>query len=310
MELRHLRTLAAVARHGSFTKAAEELHLAQSAVSQQVRKLEEELGCDVLLRSSRSVELTDEGAVVLEYAHRVLAEVDGLKDELEERTGVLRGRINIGAMWPTGPYDLAGVLGAFHQRHPEVDIHMREEIADDMLAMVRRDEIDVAYASVDPDLLGEDYAATLLWQEEFVVTMSPTHRFAGRASVTFEELAEETLVTYRENSALRRRLERALGPRGLTPRNAFICTEMSAVRALVSQGLGVAVLPRSVAEEAGPPVAWARIEQADGSELLTWPVALIWRATRKHPPAVKAFLALALDEAQGWLERPALRRVA
>ncbi len=85
---------------------------------------------------------------------------------------------------------------------------------------------------------------------------------------------------------------------------------MSAVRALVSQGLGVAVLPRSIAEEAGPPVVWARIEQADGSELLTWPVALIWRATRKHPPAVKAFLALALEEAQGWLDRPALRRVA
>ena len=90
MELRHLRTIAAVARHGSFSKAAEELHLAQSAVSQQIRRFEQELGVEVFRRSSRSVEITPEGEVILGYAHRVLREVDGLHGELQELTGLVR----------------------------------------------------------------------------------------------------------------------------------------------------------------------------------------------------------------------------
>ena len=84
MELRHLRTIVAVAQHRSLTKAGEELYLSQSAVSQQIRRLEEELGIEVFRRTSRSVELTAEGRVILGYAERVLAEVDDMHSELEE----------------------------------------------------------------------------------------------------------------------------------------------------------------------------------------------------------------------------------
>jgi DNA-binding transcriptional LysR family regulator len=81
---------------------------------------------------------------------------------------------------------------------------------------------------------------------------------------------------------------------GLEPRNAFICTEMGAVRALVSKGLGVAVLPRSIAAEPGPAITFRPV----GPELLTWPTALVWRAGRRQPPAAKAFLQLALQRAE------------
>ena len=102
MELRHLRTVVAIARHGSFTKAGEELHLAQSAVSQQLSRLEAELGITLFTRSSRNVEITPEGTLVLDYARRVLSEVDGLRDELDEMAGLLRGDLRLGGMWPTG----------------------------------------------------------------------------------------------------------------------------------------------------------------------------------------------------------------
>src|SRR5918997_2840227 len=95
MELRHLRTIAAVARHRSLTKAGEELFLTQSAVSQQIRRLEHELGVEVFHRTSRRVELTAEGRVILSYAQRVLAEVDRLHDELEQITGLLTGELRI-----------------------------------------------------------------------------------------------------------------------------------------------------------------------------------------------------------------------
>ena len=137
MELRHLRTIAAVARHGSFTKAGEELHLAQSAISQQIRRLEAELGIQVFTRSSRSVELTAEGRLVLDYAHRVLHEVEGLQNELEELSGLLRGELKLGGMYPTGLYDLADVIADFHTRHPGVAIHMVERTQDELLERLR-----------------------------------------------------------------------------------------------------------------------------------------------------------------------------
>jgi DNA-binding transcriptional LysR family regulator len=306
MELRHLRTIAAVARHGSFSKAAEELHLAQSAVSQQIRRFEQELGVEVFRRSSRSVEITPEGEVILGYAQRVLREVDGLHGELQELTGLVRGEVRIGGMYPTGPYDLADLFAEFRERHPGVAVNMVEDTQDDLLARLRADELDCAFTAVEPDTLGDEYAATLIWEEEFVVALPVAHQLTAQERITFDQLAGEDLIAYRENSALRRRLERTMAARGLAPRNAFICTEMAAVRALVSKGLGLAVIPRSVAEQEGPPIVLRPI----GPEDFTWPVALVWRAARRQPAAAKAFLAVALELAGQQSSRPRLERVA
>src|SRR3954463_14821308 len=302
MELRHLRTIAAVARHGSFSKAAEELHLAQSAVSQQIRRLEQELGVEVFRRTSRSVELTAEGEVILGYAHRVLREVDGLHSELGELTGLVRGEVRIGGMYPTGPYDLAEILAEFRARHPGVAINMVEDTQDDLLARLRADELDCAFTAVEPDTLGDEYAATLIWEEEFVVALPPGHQLASQERITFDQLAGEDLIAYRENSALRRRLERTMAARGLAPRNAFICTEMAAVRARVRRGLALAAPPRPAAEQEGPPIVLRPI----APDRFTWPVALVWRARRRQPAAARAFLAVALERASS-TGRPELK---
>src|SRR4051794_14368274 len=294
MEFRHLRAIVAVARHQSFTKAAEELHLAQSAISQQVSRLETELGVAVFRRTSRSVEVTPEGELVLAHAHRVLAEVDDFKLQLEELSGGMRGTVRIGGVWPFGTYDLFAVLGEFRAQHPGVVIHMVEDTQEEMLQMLADDELDAAFESVDPDAIGREFAATLLWREEFVAVASPDHHFASLPHVTFDQIAREDLIAYRDNSALRRRFETTLGRRGVEPRNAFVCTEMSAVRALASEGLGIAVIPRSVAEEEGPPVVLLPFRP----EPITWPISLVWRTARRQPPAAKAFLALALARAE------------
>ena len=302
MELRHLRTIEAVARHGSLTRAGEELYLSQSAISQQIRRLELELGFDVFRRTSRRVELTAEGRVILGCAHRVLAEVDGLHIELEEMTGLLRGQLRIGGVYPTGPYDVFGMLADFRAAHPEVAVHMIEDTQDGVLEALRTDELDCAFTALNPDTLGDEFAATLLWEEEFVVALALGHPLCARPRITFQELASEDLIAYRDNSALRRRLERTMAGLGLEPRNAFVCTEMAAVRALTSKGLGVAVIPRSAAEQPGPPIELRPI----GPERLTWPVALVWRAGRRQTAAGKAFLQVALAYAEG-TEQPVLR---
>jgi DNA-binding transcriptional LysR family regulator len=195
------------------------------------------------------------------------------------------------------------VIADFHAQHPGVAIHFVEGTQEDLLAQIRADELDAIFTAVDPDALGDEFAATLLSEEEFVCTLPVGHPLAREDHVTFKQLAGLDLVTYRENSALRRRFEQTLDEHGLTPRNAFICTEMGAVRALVSKGMGVAVIPRSAAEEPGPPIELRPI----GPEPFTWPVALVWRATRRQPPAAKAFLALAIARAEA---TPAVRLVA
>jgi DNA-binding transcriptional LysR family regulator len=301
MELRHLRTIAAVARHRSLTKAGDELFLTQSAVSQQIRRLEEELGVEVFHRTSRRVELTREGEVILGYAQRVLREVDGLRSELEEITGLLSGQLRIGGVYPTGPYDLFAMLADFRSAHPGVAVHMVEATQEDTLAALRSDALDCAFIAHDPDALGDEFEASLLWKDELVVALPAGHPLTAAETITFEQLAREDLIAFRENSAIRRRLERKMAQRSLEPRNAFICTEMAAVRALASRGLGVSVMPRSVAEHPGPPIELRPF----APERLTWPVALIWRAGRRQSPASQAFLKVALDYAR----RPAPRQL-
>jgi DNA-binding transcriptional LysR family regulator len=264
--------------------------------------LEEELGVNLFHRTSRRVELTPEGRVVLGYAERVLAEVDGLQSELEDITGLLSGEIRLGGVYPTGPYDLFAMLAEFRAAHPGVAIHMVEETQDDTLAALRADELECAFIAHDPDALGDDFVAHLLWTDELVVALPVDHPLTAESRIDFDQLASEDLIAYRENSAIRRRLESKMAERGIEPRNAFICTEMAALRALASRGLGIAVIPRSVAEQPGPPIELRPL----APEPLTWPVALVWRAARRQSPAGKAFLQVALDYAQR-MQRPSLR---
>jgi DNA-binding transcriptional LysR family regulator len=109
----------AVARHRHFTRAAEELHLAQSALSHQIRRLEEELGTPLFERTSRRVSPTEAGAAIAARARRVLAEVEAAREEVDELRGVLRGRIWIGALLPAGDLDVPGMLAGFSQGTPE-----------------------------------------------------------------------------------------------------------------------------------------------------------------------------------------------
>ena len=146
MELRQLRYVEAVARHRHFTRAAEELHVAQSALSHQVRRLEAELGIELFERTSRSVATTEAGEAVAARARRVLAEVDGVRDEVDELQGLVRGRISIGALLPAGELDVPRLLAGFAAAHPGIEVGLREGTAADMARYLEEDEVDAAFS--------------------------------------------------------------------------------------------------------------------------------------------------------------------
>jgi DNA-binding transcriptional LysR family regulator len=293
MELRQLRYLDAVARHRHFTRAAEELHVAQSALSQQIRKLEAELGVALLERTTRSVELTEAGELVLARARQALAETEALRREVEELRGLVRGTVGVGALRPAGEVDVPALLAEFNRRHPGVEIQFREGTVAEMIAHLRAGEIDASFA-----LEAAPVPADLEWlplsSEELVVAMSPAHRLAGPGPIAYAELDGAELIAFRRGSAVRAAMDEALEAAGARPRILLEGSNEMLVRAMISQGLGVGIVPRTVAELAGPPLAVRSLRPR-----ISLAVGLMWRRQRAHSPAVRAFLNFVAEHAGG-----------
>jgi LysR family transcriptional activator of glutamate synthase operon len=290
MELRQLEYFAAVAHHGQFTRAARELNVAQPAISQQIKRLESEIGLELFNRSTRRVELTDAGSLLLGRALRILAEVEGARQEMSEVTGLLRGRVAIGAL-PVSRVDAPGLLQRFLERHPGIGIHLHEQALPVMLPMLRRDELDVCFALARHDELGDDIDGRFLYEEELVAVTSPGHRLAKRKRLELADLVDEPLIRFRTGSALQAIIDAGFDRAGVSPAFAFESFEMETVRALASRGLGVALLPAGYLLHEG-----AEIASVPLSPTVQMPVSLLWRKGRRRPPAAQAFLDFALEE--------------
>ena len=299
MELRQLRYFAAVARHGSFTRAAEELHLAQSALSQQVRRLERELGADLLVRGTRRVELTQAGELALTRATRILSEVEALRSELDELSGLLRGRLVVGGMLPAGGVDLPALLVRFGRLHPGVEVQLREGTAAEMVERLRGDEIDAAIAMLEVEEIPEFAASERLGEERLVLAMAPGDELAARRRVRLADLHERPFVAFRPGSAVRATVDRAFAEASMAPRVAFETNDLSMMRAVLTRGLGVAVVPETVANWGGPGLVSTPL-----SPPLRRSVSFLWRRERRQPPAAAAFIDFVRDFRAGNLPEP------
>ena len=289
MELRQLEYFSAVARHGQFTRASRALSVAQPAVSQQIKRLEAELGLELFRRTTRHVELTDAGELLLDRANRALGEIEAARQELSEISGLLRGRVEIGAL-PVSNIDTPGLVAGFHELHPHVRIHLHELTLELMLRMLRRDELDLCFALIEPAELGSDLDGVLLYHEELVAMVASDHELAGRTRVSLERLSTEPLVRFRSGSAIQRAIDGAFDRAGIAPAYSFQTFELETMRALAHRGVGVGVLPAGYLERDGPAVATVSIRPR-----IELPVSLIWRAERRRPPAAEAFLGYARD---------------
>jgi LysR family transcriptional regulator, transcription activator of glutamate synthase operon len=279
MELRQLRYLDAVARRRSFTRAALDLHIAQSALSQQVARLERELGVELLRRTTRRVEVTEAGELVLARARRALAEVDGVRADLDALRGLVRGTLRLGGVPPVGPVHPAALIADFSRAHPGVAITVREDVAFTLLGQLRDGGLDLVTALVDPEAI-DGLEGVRLLDEELVLIAPLDHPLARAGRVRVERLAGEALVAYGAGSALRDALF-ALVPGGRVVAEA---NELETVRELTARGLGVTLMPRSVVASHGDRLAVRSL-----SPRHTLPVSLVWRAGERPTPAAQAF---------------------
>jgi DNA-binding transcriptional LysR family regulator len=291
MELRQLRYLVALAEELNFTRAAANEHVAQPALSQQIRRLEDEVGLALVERTTRQVALTTAGEILVARARRVLAEVDAAGTELQALRGMDTGHITIGAMHTMGPVDLSLPLALFHDRHPGVGLTVRENSSEEMAEMLRVDEVDLAFLSVTERVESHGLGLHQLVSEELVVLLPRDHPLSGRREVRMAELAEEQFISFRIGARLRELLFAAGREAGFEPRVTLESNESQRIRRLVARGFGVSILPRSDAERPGAEVAVARLVQPS----LRRDITLAWREGRRLPPAVAAFLDLARE---------------
>ncbi|HET6501106.1 MAG TPA: LysR family transcriptional regulator, partial [Amycolatopsis sp.] len=246
MELRQLIYFDAVARHGHFTKAAQQLHIAQPAVSAQIRRLERELGTDLFQRTTRTVRLTPAGELLQAHVRRVLDELAAARAAVDQLSGLVRGRVLLGAVQSLEPLDLPGFLAGFHRRCPAVEIGLRSGTTNDMLGGLRAGELDLAVAPL-PGEPPAGFAGSPLFTEELVIAFPPGHELATGAPVRFSALREEPFVSLPEDSGLRATLTEAAGSAGFVPRVPFEARDYRRIAELVRHGLGVALMPRSSA---------------------------------------------------------------
>lgn len=283
MELRQLRSVEAVARHRHFTRAAEELHLAQSALSHQIRRLEDELGTPLFERTSRRVIPTEAGEALAARARRVLAEVAAARAEVDELRGVLRGRIWIGPLVPAGDLDVPGLLARFSHEHPGVEVGLREGIAAEMLGLVAGGELDAAFCLL-PGEIPEGLAVERLTDEEVVAAFAPD-RAPPAPHVTAADLARHALVAPRHGSAITSALDRLFADAGEALRPALESGDPFLLRSLAARGFATAILPRSLTSLEGPALAVRTLDPP-----VHLPVALVWRRQRNASPAARAFV--------------------
>jgi DNA-binding transcriptional LysR family regulator len=285
VELRQLAYFVAVADEAHFTRAAERLRIAQPAVSQQIRRLEAELGEQVFLRDRRSVRLTPAGEALLPHARAALAQVEHGRESIAALRGLLTGPLAIGLVHPLPGRRIVRAIGAFARRNPSVSLSLKEGETDALLAAVAGGELHCAFIGLGPgtEPPGE-FASQVVAREPAVLAVHAEHALAARDAVPLAELRDEPFVCLTHASRLRHVLEGACQAAGFAPRIVVETTDLAVMVMLAAEGVGIALLPRSGLDGAEGVVAL---------DVLGPPVdrriALVWRADYV-PPAARAFI--------------------
>ncbi|WP_405789516.1 LysR family transcriptional regulator [Streptomyces sp. NBC_01367] len=284
MELRQLAYFVAVAEEQNFTRAAERVHISQSGVSAQIRRLERELGAELFDRAARTATLTPAGAAALAPARAALAAAEAVGQAVGDVAGVIRGRLTVGMVVGCTVTPLFDALAAFHRAHPGVEIALLEDDSDRLVQAVRAGTVDVALIGAATAAPAGLEALTIV-SERLVIAVPPGHPLAHRPRVTLRDLGDHPVICMPAGTGLRAVFDQACAAQGLQPAIALQAGAADAMADLAARGLGVAVLSASMAEAYRDRLTARVIDDIDIPALL----CLVWRAA--PGPAARELLA-------------------
>lgn len=301
VNLNHLRYFVAVATELSFTRAAQRMHVVQSAISAAIRSLEKDLGAELFDRSGRHVALTGAGEALLPRAVATLDAAQEGRDAVLATQGRLHGTLHIGGMISVGLLDVPALLGRYHRLHPDVTLRLQMSplgSAGHVRGLLAGD-LDVAFAA-----LGGRAPAGLVVRELATVRMllvTPAdHPLAERTGIDLHELADESFVDSPVGYGNRDVVDRAFAAAGVDRRVAVEAIDIGTVSAFVRHGLGIAFLP----EFAIAPDAEDLAVLSTGGENLDWSLSMATSATRRTTAALGALLSVVDTELGDLLHLP------
>jgi LysR family transcriptional regulator for metE and metH len=240
LEVRHLKLVATVAEEGSVTRASNRLHLTQSALSHQLRDIEEKLGVTLFQRTARRMLLTPCGQRLLESARRVLAELQSAEDALRHPTNQRDGLLRITTECYTCYHWLPSLLHAFQEKFPRVEVRIVAKATSHPVEALLDGELDLAIVS-DP-VKSRKVVLEPLFQDEFFLVTGPNHRLARRPYVVAEDLADEHLILYSDDKRVMTIYQQVLIPAGVSPRQLTAVQLTEAILEMVKAGLGVSAM--------------------------------------------------------------------
>jgi DNA-binding transcriptional LysR family regulator len=241
VSLKQLRGFDAVAREGSFTRAAQHLFLSQSALSTLIRSLESELGVRLFDRTTRRLELTEAGHELVPAVQRLLADLDRVAGDLRDVAERRRGRVRLGTTPLLAASLIPALLRRFSEAFAEIEVSVLDASADLLLAQLRLGELDLALATFDqhePDIQTEP-----LLCDPMVAVCSREHPLAHSKALCWRDLRDQPLLMLRSGSGLRTLVEQGFASHGGAPKPAQEVTHIATAMAMAAQGMGVAVLP-------------------------------------------------------------------
>ncbi|WP_170210458.1 LysR family transcriptional regulator [Saccharopolyspora antimicrobica] len=288
MELRQLAYVVAVAETGSFTRAAQRCFVVQSALSEQVARLESELGVRLFERTSRRVQITPAGEGFLGPAREALAAAERARSEAVARSSEIRGSLVIGSIAPLTAVNLPDLLAAYRERHPAVRVTLRSSLVRDQLQQVRERTCDIAFVDIGTGELPRGFSGRVLKNDDLVAIVPHGHRLAGSAVVTPAQLAEEDMVDMPLRSGIRGHNDAAFAAAGVTRTVAFEADTTAMLEQLVARGLGLGVVFAAVAAR------MSTVDSIPTAGIASRTVQAV-SLTSGISPAARAFLEL-LDE--------------
>ena len=248
LEVRHLSLVHEIASTGSVTRAAERLHLTQSALSHQLRDIESRLGIQLFLRLGKRMVLTPPGERVLGAAKRVLDEIGRAEEDLKLMSQNGKGVLRLCTQCNTGYHWLPPLLQSFHRKFPGVDVQIMVNATERPIDALLEGQIDLAVVTSDVD--DKRLATMALFDDELVAVVAPTHPFAKRACIEPVDFAEEHLIIYKAARSDSYTFNRILAPAGVEPARVSQVPLTEAILELVKAGLGVSVMARWAIEPA------------------------------------------------------------
>ncbi|KIL34791.1 transcriptional regulator [Cohnella kolymensis] len=247
MEFRQLQYAIQIASERNFSRAAEKLHIAQPSLSQQISKIEKELGVLLFKRSTNSVELTYAGSVFVEKAQQIVDMTEQLRREMEDIADMRKGRLVVGSLPITGTHVLPHVLPVFREAYPDIEVVLIEESTKILEQLTASGGTDVSLLSLP--LVEPSLAYLPVIEEEICLAVPPDHRLAQRvagAHISIAELKDEPFVLLKKGQGFRAIAHDLCKSAGFEPNVVFESGNIDTVQSLVAAGMGIAFVPKMI----------------------------------------------------------------